>query len=362
MNIKTLITLLSASVSMSLYSQTQLVQQANVIIQDDPATTSVTEGNLRISGGIAIGDATISGSKSIVIGDSNTSATGNYSLALGESLSSQGPNSLLIGTNLSGNGSKNLFVGNYIRGSAGDYSFMFGDNMQLGITQNSFFKGSRVLTYVCNNCVGFGTSIIMAHTDNCFAFGDSIVFDNTYPGEGPVLLYTKRMIGSYAFGKGSGIHFTSNSFSIGNGAQVYGLIYYAESNPWDVNQMITAENSFAIGKSARVDSAGQAYAIGADSIVECFGQITLGSFNEFTSLRRFDADGTSMISYKTEWNANDPLLVLGNGTSATARSNAMVVLKNGDTTINGKLKVAQAGGGISMGSFGPQAAGGSTGQ
>lgn len=55
-----------------------------------------------------------------------------------------------------------------------------------------------------------------------------------------------------------------------------------------------------------------------------------------------------------QWVSTEPLLVVGNGTITGNESNALVVLKNGDTEIKGKLKVLTASEGIPMGIFGMQ--------
>jgi len=51
----------------------------------------------------------------------------------------------------------------------------------------------------------------------------------------------------------------------------------------------------------------------------------------------FDTDYTPNST--TTYNAADRLFVIGNGTSTSARSDALVMLKNGNTTLNGTLTV-----------------------
>lgn len=68
-------------------------------------------------------------------------------------------------------------------------------------------------------------------------------------------------------------------------------------------------------------------------------------------------DGNLIIkddSTTSQWVSTDPLLVVGNGASTGNESNALVVLKNGNTEISGKLKVLTASDGIPMGEFGIQ--------
>ena len=57
------------------------------------------------------------------------------------------------------------------------------------------------------------------------------------------------------------------------------------------------------------------------------------------------------------WRPQDPIFVVGNGTGTEDRSNAFVVLKNGDAKVKGNLeaasvKISTPAGGIPMGEFG----------
>ncbi|MES2735660.1 MAG: hypothetical protein V4672_05040 [Verrucomicrobiota bacterium] len=134
-------------------------------------------------------------------------------------------------------------------------------------------------------------------------------------------------IGSGASHYGSGlasvaIGFWSNasgefSTALGNGASANGL------------------RSFAAGQNSLAQSE-RSIAIGAGSQAAYVGQITLGSFNVLETV-------TSVIS------PGDSLLVIGNGTADNARSNALVVKRNGnmevkgtDLTVNGSKVLTQA--------------------
>ncbi len=56
--------------------------------------------------------------------------------------------------------------------------------------------------------------------------------------------------------------------------------------------------------------------------------------------------------YEDGYSEKAPLFAIGNGTSALSKSNAMVVMRNGNTTIYGSLAVAKRGGDLSMGNYG----------
>jgi hypothetical protein len=69
---------------------------------------------------------------------------------------------------------------------------------------------------------------------------------------------------------------------------------------------------------------GEKYYITAES----FGQTTIGMYN------------TTLAGSTTVFDVNDRLFVIGNGESVTKESDALVILKNGDTTLNGALTVS----------------------
>jgi len=69
-------------------------------------------------------------------------------------------------------------------------------------------------------------------------------------------------------------------------------------------------------------------AMGDYTTAESFGQITIGMYN------------TTLAGSTTVFDANDRLFVIGNGESVTKESDALVILKNGDTRLNGALTVS----------------------
>ena len=83
-------------------------------------------------------------------------------------------------------------------------------------------------------------------------------------------------------GYGAHVEYSGGSFSIGNNSVVEGLL---DSSSYDVGK-----NSYAIGANAKVLNTGCAYAIGSNSTSECYGQITLGSYN-FNSFQGANKSG-----------------------------------------------------------------------
>lgn len=102
-----------------------------------------------------------------------------------------------------------------------------------------------------------------------------------------------------------------------------------------VSNLVTGSYGVALGLSN--ESAGQASttsgtltkasgdastAMGFNTKAKSYASVVIGQFNDTTSTN------------STAWITTDPVLVIGNGTSGTARSNAMTVLKNARTGIN----------------------------
>jgi len=72
-------------------------------------------------------------------------------------------------------------------------------------------------------------------------------------------------------------------------------------------------------------------AMGRETTAESLGQTTLGMFS------------TAKAGNATSYVDTDRLFVIGNGTSVTNRSDALVMLKNGDTELNGALTLNPTG-------------------
>ncbi|MDB2695645.1 hypothetical protein N9Y47_03465 [Flavobacteriaceae bacterium] len=107
------------------------------------------------------------------------------------------------------------------------------------------------------------------------------------------------------------------------------------------NKAASGKNSTAMGyftKAKGTNSTAMGYyttaegtnstAMGDYTTAESFGQITIGMYN------------TTLAGSTTVFDANDRLFVIGNGESVTKESDALVILKNGDTRLNGALTVS----------------------
>ncbi|CAM1345177.1 C1q-like domain-containing protein [Tenacibaculum amylolyticum] len=135
-----------------------------------------------------------------------------------------------------------------------------------------------------NSSISIGnTNTIEANSDNAIAIGASNKFDS--------------MSSSYAFGNSNIFNATSR--------EVLG---------------------FAFGSSNTI-SVGNTYALGYNLIANRRGQMVLGLYNEAT------------VPSTGGFSLTDPYFVIGNGTGTGTRSNALVMLRNGNTTLNGSLTI-----------------------
>lgn len=98
----------------------------------------------------------------------------------------------------------------------------------------------------------------------------------------------------------------------------------------------TGDNAVSLGNSNSA-SGSNSSAFGYTTTAQAQSVFVTGRFNIITG----DA---------LNWVATDPLFVIGNGTSTTARSNAVTILKNGNASFTGVVKV-MPGGDLSMGTF-----------
>ena len=121
----------------------------------------------------------------------------------------------------------------------------------------------------------------------------------------------------------------SEAVALGSGAQATGGGALALGK--NTNALGSSSTAFGNGSSA---TGSAAVAGGSGCLASGLAAIAIGTFAEAESgyetvLGRYNTDYTPANT--AGWDTTDRLFVLGNGTSPAARSDAMVVLKNGDT-------------------------------
>ncbi|ALO14314.1 putative outer membrane protein [Salinivirga cyanobacteriivorans] len=245
--------------------------------------------------------STASGDNSVAIGYSNYSskpgsasfgfnndATGNYALAAGYSNVSSGTGSASFGYDNSVSGAYSVAIGRqtsvsgyyslaigYLSSSQANYSYTMGQNNEARHAYSFAFGKDCIANEELAFAFGASAS---SSGEGAYAFGAGANAAGSKSYAFGEASYTGGY-GSYAFGSNAKSYGTS-SYAIGNAAKAYG------------------NYNFAIGHDVLTGSSGWQYAT------------VLGKFNS-----------TSVTN---------PLLVVGNGTSNTARSNALVLNTNGN--------------------------------
>ncbi len=149
---------------------------------------------------------------------------------------------------------------------------------------------------------------------------------------------------SFAAGVSS-IATSFGSIAIGNGVRAsnFGSIALGTNaiasgfNSFAVGSTSNASNTNAVAIGVNTQAVGaQSFALGSSATAESFGQFSLGMYPTVTT-----GDIANYV-------ATDRLFVVGNGEHAGLRSDALSILKNGNTTINGSLALNSTDGGFLM--------------
>ena len=123
--------------------------------------------------------------------------------------------------------------------------------------------------------------------------------------------------------------FGKNLTASGTTSAAFGLSSVAsglQSLAAGFNANAESQGSVAFGKNSYAKGIGGLVA-GVGTVSETFGETALGLYNTL--------QGGNTNAYV----GTDRLFVIGNGPTGTSRSNALVMLKNGNTTLNGDLDV-----------------------
>jgi len=258
-------------------------------------------------------------------------ARGNYSTSIGRSSITKGDNSFAFG-----NQAKAIGIDSYAFGTgaqaSGIKSFALGS---VGVDSTGALTGQTVASGMGAFALGFGSA---ASAQGAFTFG---VSDSA---SGPFSLsmgYSTRSRGLCSTTSGAGTIVESTGwFGTANGiwtkagswaASAFGDQSYAKGHTsFATGFKTTAEGQLSSTFGDQTTTTGYAsMAIGYHSTAQAYGSLTLGRYN--------------IISGSTNaWNALDPVLVVGNGESPAARSNAMTVYKNGKVDLGSSINLNTA--------------------
>lgn len=285
----------------------------------------------------------------------STDSIGNYTVAFGrDNVVLGGFNTVVNGLwNSINGGAYNTIVGagdtiasgqyNYISGVGnnirqGSYHFISGENNNISYGERNYLFGDG------NNLTDGDRNVVFGRNNTMSLYGANN-FVNGYGND--VNGYSNRIFGGNNYLSENTEQ--NNIFGTGNTVDGYAihLNVFGDYNTFDPN----IYNSFLIG-SGHVLNSPYSFVVGdADSTSSNYQEnISLGSFNRTygtwskaigygvsTSSAYEIALGTFNKQYagysEYGWDGNDRLLSIGNGEDRNTRSNAMVILKNGNTGI-----------------------------
>ena len=217
----------------------------------------------------------------------------------------------------------------------------------------AFRAGSAGISYWDKNFIGVNS---FASGNNTLAQGEASVAlgDNT-EATGPYSIALGRgtqatggsstAMGHYTYA--SGMSSTAlgnnawatgnNSIAMGSGSTASGFSSTAmgsntaalsfASAAMGTGTLALGDASAAMGANSKATGANST-AMGFNTTSRAYSSLTIGQHND-----------SIITGSPTGWVATDPAFIIGNGTANNARSNAMVVYKNGNTDINGNLKL-----------------------
>ncbi len=249
----------------------------------------------------ALGNSTIaSGATSFAAGNAAYSS-GLLSFALGDTPQSTADRSFAIGNRAQSSGEESFAIGHYAS-SQGLQSFALGHQSEAVNNYDFAIGNDATASGIESFAIG---NLVNATGNESFALGSS----SSAVGQHSVTL-----------GSGNWAH-EQGSIAIGHWNDSHGYRSIAIGN------QVESHGSRSIAIGDHVESRGrESISIGSSTITRTFGEVALGILN---------TDYTPMDSIF--FHQNDRLLVVGNGTSNYQRSDALIILKSGDTEINGQL-------------------------
>jgi hypothetical protein len=296
-------------------------------------------------------NTTASGNYSTALGF-NTTASGIFSTAMGHSTTASGYVSTAIGFSNTSRSFSSLAIGQYndsIATSsltgwvATDPVFYIGN----GTADNN--RHNAMVVYKNGNMVlkndalvitdpgvlpvpvtGSGTRMMWIPQKSAFRAG---TVDGTDWDAGNIGTWSSAMgvnttaSGNYSTAMGEFTKATGDvSTAMGNATTANGLGSTAMGNATTANGL--GSTAMGFGTKASGDNS---TAMGVSNTARSYSSLAIGRYN--------DSIATSSIG---GWVATDPVFYIGNGASNAARSNAMVVYKNGNTDHNGYTRLGES--------------------
>jgi len=174
-----------------------------------------------------------------------------------------------------------------------------------------------------------------------FVFGSNQLADNNATTDDDARLFFDKSKAAFRVGKATGTQW--DDANVGNESIVMGTDSQATSGGSIAignSSISSGANSMAIGTNNQ-SLWGLSIAIGNNNIVNAERGIALGTGTETDSYAQISLGlyNTKLTGFQQFYLATDRLLVLGNGTDDSNRSDALTILKNGNTAFSGNVGI-----------------------
>ncbi len=293
---------------------------------------------------VAIGaGTTASNNWSIAIGSYST-ASGMYATALGHVNTAEGNYSMALGENTTAYSGSEVVVGSF------NSTYTPVSKTGWNVTDRLFVIGNgtvsvphNAMTVLKNGKTGIGIDnpTALLHVNGTGIGEGNVLFNGNYksssPGDPPASGSGTRMMwypdkGAFRAGYVGGNNWNKDSignFSIGMGSN--NKAKGSASIALGIASYATGDESVALGNTARA-SGRSSLALGYNTFAYATYSAAVGSMLMARSFAEMVL-GTNNLDYTpsnpTGWNSADRLFVLGNGSSPSAPSNALTILKSG---------------------------------
>jgi hypothetical protein len=209
----------------------------------------------------------------------------------------------------------------------GKYSFASGHNSKAsGFASTAIGSGTQALSIHTTafgyntTASSFGSTAMGVSTTSSGANSTAMGAGTVASGFGSTAMGVETVAsGDYSTSMGREVQASGNySVSIGYSSIASGSFSFAKGSYSEA----VGYNSTAMGASAKA-SGRNSTSIGTGTNAKSFSSVCIGQYNDSIS-----------TSSSTTWVGSDPALIIGNGASHNARSNAFIIAKNGETAIN----------------------------
>ncbi|MBO7433952.1 MAG: tail fiber domain-containing protein, partial [Salinivirgaceae bacterium] len=368
-----------------------LTQTAEVINDENrvfwyPKKNAFLAGRLNVTSADSVGENSFNaGYQNKAIGNYSQAlgfqsrAKGEYATAIGKNANANKDNAYAFGNNAKASGAGSYAIGadaiatgmsSFAIGSVGqdslnnplpsakataDYAYAVGagtvssakGSLATGVNTEASGDFSTAMGYMVKatayGSVAIGTGHIDRYTNGTEKsfyttasgkYSTAIGYETYANGDGSVALGYRTTSGNYSFSAGG------SSSALGQGSVALGSNCYAKRNnavAIGTSVRATGEGAVAIGRGYAYGKAGQVYwraeASGYYSIT--MGYATSAPSCCETAIGTFNTTYTPLDT--VIFNASDRLFVVGNGTRYTDKSDALIVYKNGNMTVNGTI-------------------------